>query len=202
MSPADIVVLAAYLSLAVENVLFRVPSVASTFHLLRRGDERGDAVARAKQRPVAAKLAIFVVPVVIGGLLWSAPFVAVFWPGILRPLFPLPSVATNAVRSCGIASIVLGRTLTLTALAQLRRSSGGLLRAGLYARSRNPALLGLHAFFLGNCLVFPCLGLWLGFLFWTLNMHVRVRIEESWLLERFGDRYRAYRNRVPRYLLL
>jgi protein-S-isoprenylcysteine O-methyltransferase Ste14 len=42
--------------------------------------------------------------------------------------------------------------------------------------------------------------LFAGFVPYVLNMHTRVKMEESHLSERLGDEYRRYLERVPRYV--
>jgi protein-S-isoprenylcysteine O-methyltransferase Ste14 len=58
----------------------------------------------------------------------------------------------------------------------------------------------MYAFYLGNCLVSPCVVLFVGFLPYVANMHARVRMEESHLERIWGDGFRDYASRVPRYL--
>ena len=70
---------------------------------------------------------------------------------------------------------------------------------GLFRHSRNPGLVGMYAFYLGLCFLFPCAVLFLGLVPYVGNMHHRVRMEEGQLAERLGDEYRAYLARVPRY---
>ncbi len=85
-----------------------------------------------------------------------------------------------------------------------RRSFGrevGILRAdGLYRYSRNPQLVGGFFFVAGYAMLWPS---WQGALWaslWLVIAHWMVRGEEEHLENVFGDEYRAYCMRVPRYL--
>jgi protein-S-isoprenylcysteine O-methyltransferase Ste14 len=76
-----------------------------------------------------------------------------------------------------------------------------LLTPGPYAVSRNPMYLFELAFWLGWALLYGSLAVLLGFLFWVALFHFwAVPYEERDLEARFGEAYRAYKARVPRWL--
>lgn len=72
-----------------------------------------------------------------------------------------------------------------------------LIDTGPYALVRHPIYTGLLVAFIGSAIA---LGEWRGVLavllawaaFWR-----KLRVEERWMIERFGEQYRAYRKRVP-----
>jgi len=72
---------------------------------------------------------------------------------------------------------------------------------GPYRYVRNPMITGVILALLGECILFNS---WLIFL-WTLvflagNMMYMPLVEEKGLAARFGDPYREYRDRVPRWV--
>jgi len=72
---------------------------------------------------------------------------------------------------------------------------------GLYRISRHPEQLMFFSFF-GICVA---IGSWLALfiqMISSLFLHSRILAEEKACLERYGDSYRAYMKRVPRYLLI
>jgi protein-S-isoprenylcysteine O-methyltransferase Ste14 len=72
---------------------------------------------------------------------------------------------------------------------------------GLYRLSRNPQWVMLMLVFVGACLA---VGSWTALLLFGLAAgfyHVRILAEERSCLEHYGDAYREYLARVPRYLL-
>lgn len=72
---------------------------------------------------------------------------------------------------------------------------------GLYRISRNPQALGLMMIILGDCLA---IGSWLAVLLWAVMSamyHLRIVGEERLCLEQYGESYRDYMARVPRYFL-
>lgn len=112
---------------------------------------------------------------------------------------------TTLVYSLGLALAVLGAALAIysrwllgknwSATVQLKQNHE-LITAGPYGFVRHPIYSGLLLLFLGNALM---VGDWRGLLavaivfasFWR-----KLRIEEAWLSERFGEQYRSYQART------
>ena len=81
------------------------------------------------------------------------------------------------------------------------RQGQTLLARGPYAISRNPMYLSELAFWLGWALFYGSLAVLAGFVVFFVLLHfVVVPWEERDLEARFGDSYRAYKVRVPRWL--
>jgi len=73
---------------------------------------------------------------------------------------------------------------------------------GLYRISRHPQQLMFFISFLGICVA---IGSWLALFIQivsSLFLHSRILAEEKACLERYGDSYRDYMKRVPRYFLI
>jgi len=72
---------------------------------------------------------------------------------------------------------------------------------GLYRISRHPQQLMFFTAFFGICIA---IGSWLALfiqIISSLFLHFRILAEEKACLERYGDSYRSYMKRVPRYFL-
>ena len=72
---------------------------------------------------------------------------------------------------------------------------------GLYRVSRHPQIVTLFVSFLGICLV---IGSWLALLMLMISrlfQHFGILAEEEACLGQYGDSYRSYVKRVPRYFL-
>jgi len=72
---------------------------------------------------------------------------------------------------------------------------------GLYRISRHPQQLMFFISFLGICIA---IGSWLALFLQTISslfLHARILAEEKACLDRYGDSYRDYMKRVPRYFL-
>src|SRR5262245_56973865 len=81
------------------------------------------------------------------------------------------------------------------------RPARELLTPGPYTVSRNPMYLFELTFWFGWALFYGSFAVLIGFLLWLSMFHfVIVPWEERDLEARFGDAYRAYKARVPRWL--
>lgn len=117
-------------------------------------------------------------------------------------LVALPLQIGQPVLALGVAVYLLGLIMITWALITYRNTPlDQPVVDGLYRVSRNPQALGLMLIVLGACLA---VGSWLAVLMWaamTAFYHLRIVGEERLCLEQYGDSYRAYMARVPRYFL-
>ena len=108
--------------------------------------------------------------------------------------FPLSII----LMSVGFAAVLF----SMPALGQrsFGREAGKLNTAGLYRYSRNPQLVGGFLFILGYALLWPsCQGM-LWALLWIPISVFMVRGEEQHLGQVFGQEYRDYCSKTPRYI--
>jgi protein-S-isoprenylcysteine O-methyltransferase Ste14 len=71
---------------------------------------------------------------------------------------------------------------------------------GLYRTSRHPQIVSLFVVFLGACLA---IGSWVALFAMVMSrlfQHFGILAEEEVCLKRYGESYRSYMKRVPRYL--
>jgi protein-S-isoprenylcysteine O-methyltransferase Ste14 len=90
----------------------------------------------------------------------------------------------------------------LTGLPELEpaRPDNRLVTDGIYARIRHPRYVQLWLGMLGHTLIVNFVATYALLIFVTAMIAAIVRFEERELVERFGDAYRDYRDRVPRFL--
>ncbi|MCB9891371.1 MAG: hypothetical protein H6833_06980 [Planctomycetes bacterium] len=185
----DGLMLACYASLWFEVFIWRVPSVASTYEIVR-----------ASERSIT-RSALELASTILGVAAFCAPmYFALFGiPAWCGP-FGVPSAATSTFVGATLA--ISGRVLTMSAIGRLRLAvrDDTVETRWPYGCSRNPALVGLYLFFAGSCLVYPCVLTLVGLVVFVAHMHRRVLMEEAVLDQRHGERYRAYASRVRRYL--
>lgn len=81
-----------------------------------------------------------------------------------------------------------------------QEQQGPLVRAGLFALSRNPIFLGLRLNLLGLFLVAPNAASLAALLVGEALMQVQVRLEEAHLSDTFGADYAGYRRAVRRWI--
>ena len=74
-----------------------------------------------------------------------------------------------------------------------------LVTNGIYKVSRNPAFLGFDLQYIGMLLIYfnPLTAAFT--VFATVMLHLQILQEERYLIEAFGEEYKAYRRRVFRY---
>jgi protein-S-isoprenylcysteine O-methyltransferase Ste14 len=123
-----------------------------------------------------------------------------------------PAPAPPAARGAGLLMVAAGGALTAWAFAahyqaaprgwalESRPTPRYLLRTGPYRWSRNPMYAGEAAVWLGWALFYASPAVWAGLVIVSAAFTTLVRWEERWLLERFGEDYRAYLADVPRWV--
>lgn len=107
----------------------------------------------------------------------------------------------------GIPLMVIGICITAVGMDLFRRFSRwmgsdtpGLKTDGLYRYSRNPQFVGYGLLLLGYLLSWWNSLAWIGLLAYAALAYAVTRIEEEHLTRIYGDSYREYCQRVPRYL--
>lgn len=194
----------AYASLALELTVFALPSEASTLQLFTGDVEAGDVrLAGARQRSRWAKVWCYLLPTAISVALFVMPLIVAVVPALAVILLPIELLVSPVGIWSGLAMIFAGRVLTSVAVFQLRRRHRrdwhDLQPSGLFRVTRNPILVGMYLFYLGNCVWLPSPILWAGFFLYAWNMHQRVLMEEDFLRARMGAAYATYLESVPRY---
>jgi protein-S-isoprenylcysteine O-methyltransferase Ste14 len=109
-------------------------------------------------------------------------------------LFPLACVLMT------IGFLLVAFSMPFLGQRSFGREVGSLRTGGLYRYSRNPQLVGGFVFIVGYAMLWPS---WQGALWaslWLVIAHLMVRGEEAHLETVFGDDYRDYCGRTPRYL--
>jgi protein-S-isoprenylcysteine O-methyltransferase Ste14 len=133
----------------------------------------------------------------LAGLLLSRQFPAPFLPGALA-------------RLVGLAITALGASLLGSAVATMSRHgtspmpdtpTQALVSAGPFGRTRNPIYLGMTLMSAGIATFFNArLSLFLLAIVVVLMDRGMIRREEAYLERIFGEAYREYKARVPRWL--
>ena len=102
----------------------------------------------------------------------------------------------------GMALFILGMTYELISVVQLFfRKPGQLMTKGLYRFSRNPQYVGWSIVCVGIGIATASWVILVLAIFSTIVNHFIVQLEEHICLEKYGDAYREYMNRAPRYFL-
>ena len=149
----------------------------------------------------------------LGFLLFIAGIPAIMWWVSGRP-FPWAPVWLKAVPA--LLLMVIGLALSVWAIVHMRKVGEGnpfdaynhevaprtkhLMTDGPYGFSRNPMLVGVYIYDIGVLLWLQSWWPLLVFAVEVILLTLQVRSEEKRLEADFGDEYRAYKQKVPRYL--
>lgn len=134
-----------------------------------------------------------------------------------NPLQVLPPFLTRKLFSSVVLDI-LGTTMILAALVLLfvslrhfknslrfgldENNLGKLITNGVFALSRNPLFLSLMLYFLGVALLMPHIFFLGTALLAIVAIHLFILKEEQFMLNHYGDKYRNYMGKTPRYFRL
>ena len=128
-------------------------------------------------------------------------FAAIFWFVILLYSIFLPLQLGTAWLYTGLALYLVGTVfLTLFFIDVAATPYGQPFTRGAYRYSRNPMYVGMILQFIGTAVataswLLLLLTLMLIFVMWSV-----VTVEERTCLEKYGDTYRKYMNRTPRWI--
>ncbi len=107
----------------------------------------------------------------------------------------------------GVTLMLIGFTMTIYAMDLFRTfsrwlgsSTPGLKTGGLYRWSRNPQFIGYGLLYLGFFIAWWTPLAWLGMLTCILLLYSIARVEEEHLERVYGDEYREFFARVPRFI--
>jgi protein-S-isoprenylcysteine O-methyltransferase Ste14 len=154
------------------------------------------AVAR-RESPLSR--AGHVVPLIIAALLLALPSLPMGW--LEKPLYPMTAYvywASLAVTAAGLAFSVWARVHLAgnwSGIVTLKQDHE-LVRSGPYRLVRNPIYTGLLLAFIGTAMARDQWRGWLAVVIAFAALWRKLRLEERWLEERFGDAYREYRRHV------
>lgn len=113
-----------------------------------------------------------------------------------------PLKIESSIFISGIILFALGLSGFIAALFNFKNAPlNQVVTGGLYRISRHPQQLMFFITFLGICVA---IGSWLALfiqIMSSLFLHFRILGEEKACLERYGDSYRDYMERIPRYFL-
>lgn len=199
------IVLVAYTSLALELTALHVPSIASTSKIWSR-PPLVEAAYSPSYRGVFClsrpkKVVLFVLPLLVAYGVYLHPLIAIWGKPLGDQVFTTSAI-TDALAAL---LIVAGRVVTLGSVVAIR--SGGataseptaLRTDGPFRLSRNPGLVGMYVFVTGLWVAAPSITMLCGILIYIVHMDFKVRMEEDYLENTFGESYRAYRKRTGRY---
>ena len=129
---------------------------------------------------------------------------------VVDSLLGLPTLSSKLAATVGVSLLVLGFLLRLWAVVHFYNHNmrvislepqGSLVTAGPYRYSRNPLYLGANVFcFFGAALLFGSPTALIMTAVHLPFVNLMIRREERQLEREFGDRFRAYKRQVGRWV--
>jgi protein-S-isoprenylcysteine O-methyltransferase Ste14 len=168
----------------------------------------------ARAEDVPANRAATTSPADRGTRAWvlGAHLLAVHAPIIERSFFPSLVAPLSLLVPVGWVLMLGGAALRLLSVYSLGASFTAHVRVilgqrlcttGLYSRLRHPSYVGLFFLNVGPAVALSApISALLAFVNSLLSLHVRIQVEETTLLEHFGDEYRSYMRRTRSWIPL
>jgi len=181
-----VMVILVYLSFLLDFLVWPIPSEASTFSMI---NDNGQMSYYKKN--------LLILVFVFSLLFYLTPLgLSVY--GIITGNI----LTTISKGILGISISIFGRIISIAASIRLSQNESGIVCDSLFRYSRNPIILGLHLTIAGMLIISGKWYLWLFFFMYLMNIHYKIKIEESRLYEKFGPAYRKYKANTPRYVLI
>ena len=136
-------------------------------------------------------------------------FMFSFLEGFYQLLVPISWMSSSFLTVIGIALLIAALIWVLIAQIQMgdswrigidEKSKSPLVQNGLFGVSRNPIFLGMLIMLAGMMLILPTAATLVITVLGFVLIHVQIRLEEAFLLEKYGEEYRRYQARVRRWM--
>lgn len=128
-------------------------------------------------------------------------FSAIYCLALIYSIF-VPLKRETMLFSAGLVIFILG--LVFYAVATINYVTTPLdepITKGVYKISRHPIYFFHDIAFVGVCIASASWVLLLLFVLYNRLHHITIKAEERFLLDKFGDAYREYMSKTPRYFL-
>lgn len=176
------------LTLWIIGVVFVVSSVLSLRHLRRNYQRRG----KLGRIGSLVHVMMFVINgMFVGMLIWGT--------GRIPPMRGLPWLGVPLV-VVGLGTLVSAMDLFRGFSRWLGSATPGLRTHGVYSLSRNPQFVGYGLSIIGAIFAWGEPRGWLGLFGYGALVHFVVHLEEEHLQRVYGQAYRDYCERVPRFV--
>ncbi len=124
-------------------------------------------------------------------------------------LMPIPWLDSTLLIGIGLALLASALIWVLVAQIQMgdswrigidEKTNSPLVQHGLFGVSRNPIFLGMLVMLVGLLFAIPTAATLIVTLLGFALIHIQVRLEEPFLVDKYGEAYRVYQKRVRRWL--
>ena len=122
---------------------------------------------------------------------------------------PISWLASSWLIGFGLILLIVALIWVLVAQVQMgdswrigidEKTTSPLVQHGLFGVSRNPIFLGMIIMLVGLLFTVPTAATLVVTLLGIVLIHIQVRLEEAFLLDKYGETYRDYQKRVRRWI--
>jgi len=180
------IVIIIYLSFVLDLWVWPIPSEASTGSLL---SSESDLFSR---KSVQALVGLF-----LSLIFYLSPLL------LALLAFTHLEVGTTPIWMVvlGLFISISGRIISLWGTWALRKNHNKkVVESSIFKRSRNPITTGMHFTVFGLLMCYNYWFLWIGFPIYFWIFHLKIKMEEGFLMKKFGSVYSKYMEKTPRYL--
>jgi protein-S-isoprenylcysteine O-methyltransferase Ste14 len=210
-----IIILTAYILLAMELVFLHVPSVASVYQLIwskksivnySHEQLKSGKLYEVLHWSLIKKISFLAIPTGVSIITGLLPLAFIFYILFFDYSWSYFNNSFFLQNLAGVFLIIGGRIITLYATFKIRtdnqqkEDSFQLKTNGVFSLSRNPLLVGMYVMYAGMFVIFPVILFGIGLLVYFFNMHFRILLEEDFLEFQFGAPFKKYKQTVKRYL--
>ncbi|MEJ2730268.1 MAG: isoprenylcysteine carboxylmethyltransferase family protein [Deltaproteobacteria bacterium] len=207
----DYIIIATYVAQICQICFYAVPSAGSSREMLLNRKRKSISFKRHPGAAVidsAPKIIVSTTATLAVLAASMIPLLTIVYPEINRYLLPFTDMPPPFGRTVISAGLLLsGNSLTYIGVETLRAhvrfhdfgEATCLYSAGIYRYVRNPITLGLVSIFTGFITARPSGAMLVGTTLFMLNAHYRIKMEEIYLENTFGDDYLQYKTNVGKY---
>ena len=126
-------------------------------------------------------------------------YIPVKWPRLPGfPEEPVMNIVSKILLYTGLIIVVIAMT-GLGVGRTMGQDRKKLKKSGLYRYSRNPQVIGYALMLIAVFLFYPSLYAFGWLVIFAIMISFMISVEEEFLLKTYGDAYRAYCRKVPRF---
>ncbi len=140
---------------------------------------------------------IFKIDIPLNGLTGHLFATALAYTGVMGL-----EAAVTLVMAVSLAVIGFGLALLILGWYQVYKYRGGIATEGLYRLARHPQYLGIILIMTGFMIQWPTIPTLIMYPILLYVYHRQALKEERYMLETYGEKYREYMEKTPRYNIL
>jgi len=197
----------AYILQLIELVFLPIPSEISIFQSKISRMDNMDSIIYTKnyRRPPVMLIIFFIISIIYFVI---SPFLHIFKIYFLTFPILIPDSWFEVTHIIGTTLILFGSLTNFITVIFLRnylmsfssKHKMSVYNKNFFRISRHPITISMYVIMLGILIIFPTILMVLSYIIILIYIHIQIKNEENYLIQKFGREYLLYKNQVPRYL--